>query len=212
MKTLKDILEVPLSDLSKGIKLWVDHSCQFWESWLDEYGVSTAVKAGEETIETTENEVEKPKLPDDLATVIELNKAIVEKYQASGAQSLLNHLVAQLAKERNIKLDDILDEGEVVKDILLKEIKDALDVSPEKRELLKLDSAERAEFVVNRVIGENPDSIDKIINGDKSVIKELDEKVIKSACDTVDISDLKYALRSVIQSKLYKLQNAKANA
>jgi len=205
MRTLKDILEVPLKDLNKGIKLWVDHSCKFWEEWLNDHNISTAVEAGEKTEEATETELEKPKLPDDIAIVVEYNKAIVEKYQSSGAESLLKHLAAQLAKERNLKLDDKTDtDGETVGEALLEELKAAVEVSPEKRELLKLNKTDRVESIIIKVIDDNPEFITKIMNGDKEVIKELDKKAIDVACGTISESDLKFALRSMIQSELMK--------
>jgi Asp-tRNA(Asn)/Glu-tRNA(Gln) amidotransferase B subunit len=194
MRTLKDILEVPLEDLRKGIKQWVDYSCNE---------------------ETTEDKPKEPVIPDDLAAVIEFNKAIAEKYQATGAESLLKHLVAQLAKERGIKdLDEKLDPNikETIGECLFEEIKDVLKVSPEKQELLNLPKAERAEHVVTKVIEANMDAIAKIWNGDKEIVKELDKKVVESACGTVDENDLKFALRSMIQIELAKSQKEATDA
>jgi Asp-tRNA(Asn)/Glu-tRNA(Gln) amidotransferase B subunit len=216
MRTLKDILEVPLVELKEGIKEWVDGSCKFWESWLDQRNVSAAFEAGKEaTQEKTEDKPEAPKIPDDLAAVVEYNKAIVEKYQASGAESLLKHLVAQLAKERGIKdLEEKLDPTveTTIGEALLEELKGHIDVSPEKRELLNLPKAERAEHIVSTILAANSDAITKIMNGDKEIVKELDEKVIEGACGTVDTADLKYALRSMIQIELHKLQSASTDA
>lgn len=200
MKTLKDILEVPLIDLEKGMKDWITHSCQFWNDWLNDYSVSAAMKAGnkEEEVENKDPEPEPTKIPDDLAAVIEYNKAIVEKYQTTESESLLKHLVSKLAKERGIK--DLDKKGEA----LLEELKNVLDVSPEKRELLKMPKADRAESVVKKVISDNPELMTRIFNGDKEVIKEFDKKAIEAACETVDRPDLKFALRAMINVELTK--------
>jgi len=209
MRTLKDMLDVPLEDLRNGIKQWVDYSCKFWDDWLTEYNIQKAVKAGdeEEPEKTTEDKPEEHKIPDDLAAVIEYNIAIVEKYQSTGAESLLKHLVGQLAKERGIKdLDKKVDSNseQTVGELLFEELKVALEVSPEKRELLKLSKAERVEAVVEKIIYEETDLVNKIKDGDKEIIKELDKKAIEAACGTVDENDLKFALRSMIKIELMK--------
>lgn len=203
MKTLKDILEVPLKDLSKGITQWVEHSCRFWEEWLDNYNVSTALEAGEtESDETKAEKQPEERMPTDLKAVIEYNKAVVEKYQTTGAESLLKHLVIQLSKERGVKLDYIYSTGKTAEDTFTEELKAAIDVSPEKREILKVPQSNRAEFVARKLIDENPDLIERIRNGDKEVVKEFDRKAIEMSCGLVSESDLKFALRSMIRIKL----------
>lgn len=208
MTSIKDILDVPLSELKEGIKLWVDHSCIFWEEWVKSKNISTAFEAAEtkDEKETTEEPVvEEKKIPDDLAAVLEYNKAIVEKYQATGAESLLKHLVLQLAKERKVNLTDLLDDvNQTIEEVLTKEIKDVIDVSDAKRELLNVDVSNRAEFIIKRVLENNSDAVDKILNGDKEIIKELDQKAVEAAHDTVKESDLKFALRAMIQAELIK--------
>jgi Asp-tRNA(Asn)/Glu-tRNA(Gln) amidotransferase B subunit len=212
MKTLKDMLEVPLEDLAGGVKQWIDHSCKFWEDWLSQYNVATAMEAGEEKTETPEHKPEETKIPDDLAAVIEFNKAIVEKYQSTGAESLLKHLTAQLAKERGIKdLDKrIEDIDQTTGEMLFEELKNALKVSPEKQELLGMDKSLRAEHVITKVLDANAGVIAKIMNGDKDIVKELDKQAIENACGTVDPNDLKFALRSMIQILLAKEKESNA--
>jgi hypothetical protein len=207
MRTLKDVLDVPLEDLRTGIKQWVDYSCKFWDDWLSEYNAQKAVKAGDEEDkpkETEETAEDKPKeaiVPTDVTAVIEYNKAIVEKYQTSGAESLLKHLVAQLAKERGVNLEDTI-EDKSVEELLTEELKSVIDVSPEKQEMLRVPQSERAEYVAKKIIVDHPELMKRIYDGDKEVIKEFDKKAIEIACGTVDEADLKFALRSLIKMEL----------
>jgi len=204
MRTLKDVLEVPLEDLRDGIKQWVDYSCKFWDDWLSAYNAGKVIKADDQEDgekEISEDKQEENKIPDDVAAVLEYNKAIVEKYQTSSAESLLKHLVGQLAKERGLKLDDTVDDKSV-EELLTEELKNIIDVSPEKSEMLKIPQSERAEFVAKKIILDHPELMKRIYDGDKEVIKEFDKKAIEIACGTVDEADLKFALRSLIKMEL----------
>lgn len=210
MRTLKDFFEVPLSELKEGIKLWVEHSCNFWEEWLNAKNISAAMSSEDETEQIQENPKPEPNIPDDLAAVIEYNKAIVEKYQTSGAKSLLKYLAAQLAKERNLTLeDDDNGNGRTIEDALIEELEVTLRVSDEERNLLNVPEEERVEYIATQIVKTNQDAIERIIDGDRDVVKELDEKAIKAACGMVDLNDLKFALRSVIHAELAKKNRIK---
>ena len=210
MRTLKDFFEVPLSELKEGIKLWVEHSCNFWEEWLNAKNISAAMSSEDETEQIQENPKPEPNIPDDLAAVIEYNKAIVEKYQTSGAKSLLKYLAAQLAKERNLTLeDDDNGNGRTIEDVLIEELEVTLRVSDEERNILNIPKEERIEYIATQIVKTNQDAIERIIDGDRDVVKELDEKAIKAACGMVDLNDLKFALRSVIHAELAKKNRIK---
>jgi hypothetical protein len=190
MKTLKDLLDMPLPQLGELLKRFLETA----DVILKE---NTLIKTEETPIEEVKEE--KPKLPDDLAAVIEFNKAIAEKYQATGAESLLDHLTTQLAKERGVNPEDTVD-GVKIGDTLKEEIKSALEVTPEHRELLKLDKDERAEFGTKKTIKENGNLVDKVLDGDKEALKDLDKKILDNSYGTVNTGDLPFILRSELRN------------
>lgn len=197
MKTLRDLLDMPLPQLGSLLKNFLDAA---------NHELSGQVADEAQTpVESVKVETEtKPKVAEDLAIVLEYHQAIAEKYQVTQAESLLKHLASQLANERNLNMDDILDKNQGIKvsDALKEEVKEALEIEPEKRELLKMEKLDRAEAVANKTVNDNSDLVEKILNGDRDLLKDLDEKALKNSYGAVEEADLKFALRSVLQSKL----------
>jgi len=192
MKTIKDILEIPLSDLKENIKEYIDISFNYWEKVLSKPEECSC----DGKCETESEEQVVPKLPDDLSAVLELNKAVVEKYQATEADSLLKHLAKQLSNDRSCEPEDVINE-----------IKEAIKLEPEHKKLLTIHKADRAEFLVNNVIEKFPELVEKIIkDGNKEAMKSLEDDLFKSAFDVVSKSDLMLALRSTLQA-LYLKKN-----
>lgn len=190
MKTWKDLLDVPIITLKDGVKNFVEISFNYWAQWLEE----NAPEKPEPTAEAaTEEEDAAPQVASDLATVIANNKAIAEKYQSSGTESLLNHLAAQLATVRHCEKEDVLEE-----------IKTALYIPDDKKALLGMRVGERAEHLAIETVSNHTDLVQRVGAGDKTAMKELDKIVIQGSYGLVEDKDLKVALRHILRLELAK--------
>lgn len=206
--TWKDLFNVPIITLKNGVKDFVEISFNYWANWLEENSASHKCCGGggcggggcgsKTEASADESEQEESNIAEDLSKVLDNNKAIAEKYQASGAESLLNHLAAQLATVRKCDKENVLNE-----------IKEALYVPDEKRALLAMHKVERAEFLARQVIDANPDSLKAIFNGDKTAVKQLDKAVVENAHGLVNDADLKLALRHMLREGLTKMAEKK---
>lgn len=184
MKTLRDLLDLPLPELGKLL-----------HEFLHNANAVLAVNEHNAKIEEhiVEKEAKEVELPHDLSVVIELHKAIVEKYQATGSESLLENIVSYLASERGCEVTDDLTE----------EVRNALEVSDEKKEILNMHPSERAEFVARKVVESNLNVVEKMYKtNDNTLISELDSKALDLASGIVPESDLKLVLRAVVRENL----------
>lgn len=197
-KTWKDLFDVPIITLKDGVKDFVEISFDYWARWLDENAQSKSAPATVEVEEAETNKSTEPAIADDLATVLDNNKAVAEKYQESSAESLLNYIATQLAAVRNCEKETVLDE-----------IKMALYVPDDRRELLSMHKVDRAEFLAKQVIEENPKLVTSVFNGEKEAITKLDEKIIENAHGLVGEADIKFALRHTLRKKMVEEAAAK---
>ena len=134
------------------------------------------------TLEGPAVEEDTKSVPQDVKDITEEFVAIVEKYQATGYESLLKHLSSLLAAKRDCKADDVIEE-----------LREHLDVSDEKRELLQLSMPDRIRLVVDKTIEQNKKMAQDVL--DKNVsIEDLMVKAQEIALNTVIEKDLKFAL------------------
>lgn len=196
MKTLRDLLDLPLPQLGELLTTFLNSAN---ESLTESKCCGKCPKSAEETTEEEAEDTE-PKVAADLAIVLEFCKAVAEKYQATESEGLLDHLVDQLAKERNLDMEK---EDEDTTNKLMDEIKAALEISPEKRELLKLDEIDRIEFVISKVMS-NTELVNKALDGNKESLEELESKATALSYGVVDENDLRFGLRSTLRSEYAK--------
>lgn len=208
-KTWKDLFDVPIITLKDGVKDFVEISFNYWANWLEDNSPSKCCGGGgcgsgggcggsEDEAPTEETKPDEPKVAEDLTTVLGNNQAVAEKYQATGAASLLGHLAGQLATIRGCNREDVLDE-----------IKTALHIPEDKRELMAMHKVDRAEFLARQVVGAHQESLKAIYNGDKTAVKQLDKAAVESAYGLVGDADLKLAIRHVLREELIKMESAK---
>ena len=168
------VTNIPLA-LNASSADWITQSPLFgiteYQSKKDD--LVTTYKLPPSATETEIKDALEQTLPDDdIRSVTEEFAAIVEKYQSSGHESLLKHLASMLAAKRNCKWEDVIEE-----------LRGVLDVTDEKRELLKRPMLERIEYIVDQTIEQNrqmaKDVLDKNVN-----IADLLAKVKENAMDT----------------------------
>lgn len=191
-----DLSSVPILKLKDGVKDFVELSFGYWSDWLSKNTTPTCASGDAEAPECAAPvEVEEPKVALDLAAILLENQAVAEKYQATGAESLLNHLAAQLASVRKTDKSDVLDE-----------ITTALFIPEDKRELLAMSRVDRAEFLSQQVVGQNPGLVQAVVNNDSAAIAALDVKAVDAAYGLVDAADLKFALRHALRGEIKRLE------
>lgn len=198
MANVKDIFNLPLPQLKEALKGFVDLTCDYWEKQLKAdqkdgcCGGGGCSKKEEDPVD--EPKEEKDTAPADLKAVVHLHKAIAEKYQATGAESLLNVLAEKLAEDRDVEKDSVLDE-----------IKEYLKVDPKKKALMAILPAERPEYVASRVLMENTGLVEKLKgDGAEDAFKELKKIAFKETYNVVPERDVLLALKVKIRDILNK--------